>query len=305
MITWRETIDVIKEAFEINQKQLAIYLHISESALSRIRNEKADASFDYEAIFHDVFDPNNKNSPAYTLRETEEELLKILKGTIENHFEGVRKTLTAYRCWEITDYESFVLKWLKRTGKALIAEDNRAELESLTEAPDEQMVRIFEQAISEYHIATYIYNLPNYLMDGFPFSDQYFDMENFIKTIQDNVLGKFSVQQNEDVFIKICKFNHALESYKELCTPFQVNVLNRHGIIWTPDMNIADDAIIVAIDRVRAEIENSLHQNSIDEKAEIDKELFQLDANSEIITAHKRLCELFEEICPGKRLLIF
>lgn len=31
MITWKETIDIIREAFEIDQKQLAIYLHINES----------------------------------------------------------------------------------------------------------------------------------------------------------------------------------------------------------------------------------------------------------------------------------
>lgn len=224
---------------------------------------------------------------------TEEKLLKILKGVIENHFEGVWKTLTDNRYWEITDYESFVLEWLRLTGKALAAKDC------------DKMVRIFEQAISEYHIPTYTYNLPNYLNDGFPLSTQNFDIESFIKTIHDNVLEKFFAQQNEDIFLKIRKFNQVLKSYKDLCGPFQVDVLYSHGIIWTPDMNIADDTIIAAIDSVRAEIENNQYQNVPKEKVEMDKELFQLAANREIIVTRKQLCELFEEICPGKRLLIF
>lgn len=298
MITWKETIDIIKEAFEIDQKQLAIYLHINESALSRIRNDKAKASFNSDTIFHDVFDPKNENSLAYKkLGETEEELIKILKGVIENRFKGVQKTLAYYNCWEVTDYQSFVMKWLRRTENDLTAKgfDN--------------MVRIFEQAISEYHIPTYIYNLPNYLNDGSLPSTLHFDMENFIKTVQDNVLEKFFVQQNEDVSIKIREFNHILESYMELCGSFsclfQEDVLYCHGIIWTPSMNIADDAIIAAIDSVRAEIENNQHQNVPEEKAEIDKELFQLATTREFVSLRKQLCELFEEICPGKRLLIF
>lgn len=306
MITWRETIDVIKETFGISQKQLAAYLHTTESVLSRIRNGKANALFDHNVVFQNVFDPNNKDSPANALGETEDDLLIILKEIIENKFKNVQKALSDYKSWETTDYESFVLKWLRRTGKTLTPEDRdyTEGLESPAEAPAEQMVRIFEQAISEYHISAYLYNLPDYLMDGFPLSTQYFDMENFIKTIQNTVLEKFFAQQTEDVFIKIREFNHALESYEKLCN-FQVSVLDRHGIIWASGMNITDDAIIAAIEIECAKIENNSHQNFPEEKEEMGKELFQLGANREIIAVRKRLCELFEEICPGKRLLVF
>lgn len=112
------------------------------------------------------------------------------------------------------------------------------------------------------------------------------------------------MQQKEDVFIKIRKFNRTLKSYNRLCVLSPAD-LNRYGIIWVSDMDITDDAIMKAIDSERTEIENHLYQNDSEEKEEINKEVFQLNVAYKIVAARKRLCELFEEICPGKRLLIF
>lgn len=314
MIIWEETIDVITKTFEVKQKEISKCLHISESTLSRIKNGKGKASFDYNRVFHDVFDPNNEKSPAHEMMETEEELLIRLKKIIENCFKNVQKVLSDYNCWEITDYETFVLKWLRLTGKALTAEDydNKERLECLTEAPNEQMVRIFEQSIAEYNIISYIYNLPKYLSNGFPLWNQCSDMGDFIKTIQDKVLEKFFMWQKEDVFIKIREFNRTLKSYKESCYFLHADVLNDHCIIWTPDINVADDDIIAVIDSERAkinckrvEIEKYSNQNVSEEKAKIDEELSQLDITHDIVTYRKQLCELFEEICPGKQLLVF
>ncbi len=158
MITWKETIEVILSTFSISQKDLSNYLSISESTLSRLKNGKIGTKLDYDIVFRDVFDPNTQGSPAHALNETESWLLSLLKETIEKRFKNVQKILVDKNCWEIENYKSFILEWLKLTRNDLTAEDygNMEGLESSTEAPDEQMVRIFEQSISKYHIATYI-----------------------------------------------------------------------------------------------------------------------------------------------------
>lgn len=317
MITWKENVDIIMKTFEINQKELAQYLHISASTVSRAMTTGGKLTSKPEEIFNTIFDPNNKNSPAHKMDAKEGVLLNILKGIIENHFKDVQKTLADFDCWEITDYKSFVLKWLKQTGRVLTAEvySNKEGLEPSAETPVEQMVRIFEKSISEYHIPTHIYNLPNYLSnecDESSLSTQDSDMKNFVKSIQDNVLEKFLGQQNEDVFIKIREFNRVLESYNGNFSYWHIMTMTMdyyeilgYSIIGGSVVHIPDDDIIGAIDRECTEMENNLRQNISEEKEDINHELRRLNNTRDIIVRHKQLCELFEEICPGKQLLVF
>lgn len=134
MITWSDTIDITCEMFQINQQQLAGYLNISESALSRIRHGKARALFDSNAVFNNVFNPHTKGSPASNKNEDKDALLTLLKEIIEHSFPKAREAMAD--CWDGTDYQIFVLRLLGRTRqiplkkKAIAPNDSNVAIDS-------------------------------------------------------------------------------------------------------------------------------------------------------------------------------
>ena len=113
MITWKDTIHIICEMFEISQQQLAGYLCVGEGTLSRIKNGKARASIDNTAVFNAVFNPDTKSSPAHSKNESKAKLLELLKEIIEFSFPKVREAMAD--CWDEPDYQLFVLRLLGRT----------------------------------------------------------------------------------------------------------------------------------------------------------------------------------------------
>lgn len=109
MITWRDIINIACMMFEIDQKQLAKNLNVSQSTLSRIKNGKSKHSFTKNAMFKNVF---SANAPARSddtikeMKETEDDLLDLLKFIIESNFETVRIDMNDY--WIGSDYKKFV-----------------------------------------------------------------------------------------------------------------------------------------------------------------------------------------------------
>ena len=112
MITWGDTIGIILDMFStVNQKQLAGLLGISVSSLSKIKTGKRKGSFESEAVFNQVFNPDMTSSPA---KDTPRYLLNSLKDIIGSpKYEKVYKGMAD--CWNETDYKTFVITLLNRT----------------------------------------------------------------------------------------------------------------------------------------------------------------------------------------------
>lgn len=144
MITWRDTISIICEMFGLTQQQLAGYLNIGVSTLSKIKNDRTRASFDSNAVFNAVFNPDTKGSPAQAKNETEKQLLISLKETIEFEFNEVQEAMDD--CWEETDYRLFVIRLLGRSRQRnLLKEktpDDSDKVIPVTEAPSDEISEI-------------------------------------------------------------------------------------------------------------------------------------------------------------------
>ena len=329
MITWSDTIDITCEMFQINQQQLASYLNISESALSRIRHGKARALFDSNAVFNNVFNPHTKGSPASNKNEDKDALLTLLKEIIEHSFPKAREAMAD--CWNGTDYQTFVLRLLGRTrqrsfinngaqissdGEEVVATSDivgdkdghrKQKRASLGETPSEQMSDIFEQTVADYNIATYICKVSDYLC-GEPFYSS--NAFSFIDAIQTNILARFISQQNDKVFEKISEFSQEMRTYSGFLGMVRVAVSKKYGIFLKACG--FNNEIFGLIENDRGEMQSKLSEEPSTEDKDnkdlitgLEEELSQLDFISSILLAHKRLCELYGEICPGKRMHIF
>ena len=184
----------------------------------------------------------------------------------------------------------------------------KTEPASLGETAAEQMSKLFEQAVGNYNIATYICKLSDYLIEEPFYAGDIFDFVDFIQT---NVLSKYVGQQNEVIFKKISEFNLKLKSYCSFLGMIRLFISEKYGIMLKKAG--LNNEIISLIDTDYEEIKNkldgkiSINGDEINEASvlELEERLTQLDFLRNILLAHKQLCDLFEEICSGKTILVF
>jgi len=301
--TWGDVIDLITSAFDINQSRLAKMMLCDKSKITRIKRGMEIPSHGNEEIFANVFDPAKSENAAIS-GETLKYCLELLKETIESDFKGIFEAMSD--CWGEKEYKKFVLILLRRARQGASSKRGQNEV-SLSETPSEKMSKIFEQAVADFNIATYICRLPDYL-NGDPYcAENAFD---FIDAIKADILGQFVHQQDKDIFKQISEFTTALEAYSCFLGMIRLSVSEKYGSL----LKLAglDCEIIGLIDDERNEIKNKLgdkfsskESTNAPSDSELEGRLTQLDFIRSILLSHKRLCELFEKICPGKTILVF
>lgn len=209
--------------------------------------------------------------------------------------------------------------------------DKKQELESFNKTPTEQMRRLFERAVAEANIALHIRNLPDYLEDGLLCPQE---VASFFDTMQTKIASGFIDQQDEELFQKIKEFNTEVRSYFALLgmIPPKLELEKPELIIpaWQQPIEPVTDVTPEADRAAENDVERysnhwRKHQSydglfsllndartSLDEKSkcespppDIEEKLTRLHFISSIFSAHKRICELFEEITMGKTLTVF
>ena len=174
--------------------------------------------------------------------------------------------------------------------------------------PTEQMSKLFEQAVANYNIATYICKLSDYLTEE-PFYAG--DILAFVDFVQTNVLAKYVDQQNEIIYGNISEFSAELETYSGFLGMMKLSISEKYGIIIK--MMGLNNEIISLLDADYEEVKNNLDEeiskkeDDANESAvlELKGKLTQLDILRTVLSSHKQLCDLFEEICPGKTIFVF
>lgn len=127
MITWEDTISIIKAMFEVREKEIAKHLEVSVTAFSHVKRGHRPPSdkFNPSSVYRKIFNPTEKGSmaacdPKYMKphrakpENIEKEYLSDLKRIIEIKFPNVQSDM-AY-CWNVEDYRTFVLELLKLTN---------------------------------------------------------------------------------------------------------------------------------------------------------------------------------------------
>lgn len=158
VITWKLTIDLILETFGINQQELASLLGVGKSTLSRLKNGKQRPLITPEVVFYNVFDPDNKNSPA---KDTPNNLLENLKDTIEYpQYQEIRKVMDDL--WDKTDYKKFVEMLIQRTSYGPKFQVKTANMPNPnnTKTRSEQLQELFLRTIQAYKIMDIINRKP-------------------------------------------------------------------------------------------------------------------------------------------------
>ena len=287
-------------------------MYCNKAKITRIKNGKEMPTLGIEEIFANVFDPNNPGSAAKS-SETTKYHLSVLKDIIESDFKEIFEAMGD--CWKEENYKTFVLTLLGRARQGTSSQKQKKM--SLDKTPSTQMSKIFEQAVADYNIATYICKLPDYLNGESFYAGDIFD---FIDTIQTEVLGKFVNQQNEDVFKKISDFRVALDTYSGFLSMIRLSISEEYGILWKMYGSYEEVFCLVNDNyrKAKAELEKeiSAKENSQSESStntdEAEKKLNraetklnQLDFLHSILIAYKQICELYSEICVGKTLLVF
>lgn len=110
MIVWKDTIEIIKRTFSVDQQRIADCLNVKQYTLSKIKAGKVSPPFSSEDVYQKIFNPENSRSPA---NDTARFYFNLLKERIESDFPNVRESLNDY--WKEQDYKVFVLKLLDRT----------------------------------------------------------------------------------------------------------------------------------------------------------------------------------------------
>lgn len=64
MIVWKDTIEIIKRTFSVNQQQIADCLNVRPYTLSKIKSGSVSPPFSSEDVYQKIFNPENSRSPA-------------------------------------------------------------------------------------------------------------------------------------------------------------------------------------------------------------------------------------------------
>lgn len=278
-----------------------MYCH--KAKITRIKQGKETPTLGLEEIFTSVFDTTNPKSATESLG-TADYCLSLLKDVIESDFKEIFEAMAD--CWTEKDYKTFVLTLLGRARQGASSEKQKKM--PLVEMPSVQMSKIFENAVADYNIATYICKLPNYLDAGGFCGGDIFE---FIETIQSNVLSKYVSQQNEEIYKKISEFNHVLDAYAHFLCMITSAISQKYGMML--NLGVSYDEIIKTMDSDVAEIKTNLGKRTSMKEggtnepsvSMLEGELNQLSFIRSVLSAHKQLCKLFGEICPGKTILAF
>lgn len=329
MITWGDIIEITVFLFDTTQAKLEKQLNYSKGVVSKIKHGKQTPSASSKEFFSCVFDPNTPDSPAHKCKGTPKSYLESLKEEIAANFVEVRKDMDD--CWNENDYQQFVLILLGRAKKGISSKKKNQQskgsegIPSVSEKgndkvshkqqkkvppsgpPSEQMSKIFEQAIADYSIATYVCRLPDYLM-GEPFYAS--DSFAFVDAVQNDILTKFTNHQDEEIYNKISQFANAVKTYAGVLGMIRLSVSEEYGFMlkgcgFTTEIF---DEIDVACDAIKSSLDNKLSQADKSSNPSTDDsegKLIQLDFIRSILLAHKQLCKLYREIYPGRTLLLF
>lgn len=174
MITWKDTIEIIKRTFSIEQIEIANCLNITESQLSKVKTGKSKtvpSNFASSHVFRKIFDPSNEDSPA-SGKETPEYHLDVLKSIIQTEFAQVREDLSDF--WNEKDYKTFVIGLLDRTNLAKPPKDRTAQLASKKQPllgdlrcnTSKDVFDFFNQAVLDYRIKLFVESVdPSSIMD--------------------------------------------------------------------------------------------------------------------------------------------
>lgn len=167
MITWKDTINIIKAMFEVKDKDIAEHLKVSPSTLSHVKNgdRRPTDEFNSAKVYRKIFNPTEKGSIAYdeskikSLHTTkpediEKEFLSNLKIVIERGFPKVKSDMCD--CWNEEDYRTFVFKLLKLTGLGanLKGTSNREDRSApVTDVPPDNVAASVD---TDYNVDLYI-----------------------------------------------------------------------------------------------------------------------------------------------------
>lgn len=203
--TWIDVINLIEQMWEIKPNELAVYLKVNPSTISRIKNGiTLQPNIRVEDIYNNLFCPVKKGSRAFG--KDPKESLEILKDIIKgNGLDEVTKTL------DDSDYKKFVIGLLKLAkspkNEALTIQNTSSQnitnsTKKNYEPPD--MLDEFYQSLEDFAIEDFISKPVESLS-----SDRIRDAINFIGHIkyinnQEEFLPKNSnIDQHMTCFIDI------------------------------------------------------------------------------------------------------
>lgn len=257
MITWKDIINIACTMFEIDQKQLAKNLNVDQSTLSRIKNGKSKHSFTKNAMFKNVFSANAPARPddaIKEMKETEGDLLDLLKFIIESNFETVRIDMNDY--WMGSDYKNFVKRLLILAEQGSLskmreqsydktpttaeatpkltpirrpkrANSSKAQLPPLTDAetetaknlPPSGTVDAFYQSIQNFPIETFIESNPADSLS----QNTLWDAISFWGKMDCQQMQENDPDRDTEVYIHIIEFLSELEKYIAFLRSHSIN----------------------------------------------------------------------------------
>jgi len=211
-ITMGRILVLLKNLWTITNSRLAQDLGVSESTISRTINEiNIKSSIDAMRVYKPYLDPTEKNSLAYGMDEGK--LLDKIKIAAEAAGIG-----DAIRNLKYLSYESYVFRllYLANSDEVLDVDskdemdcDARPSSETFTIASDEQIIDVFNRAISIFKVAHFMSR------DEIGASS---DISEFVETMRIKLLPHFIHLQNECIYGQIMEFTEAIHSYNSLQT---------------------------------------------------------------------------------------
>ena len=138
MISWKDTINIIMRTYGCKQKELADLLGVSTAFLSKAKAGDRDVSeyFETEYSFEKIFGVNMSGSLAYG--KDEKDLLENMKFFISIGFKNVKYAMED--CWDETDYQTFIMKLLKRTMRVPAGSSWNTQLELCHILPEKPLL---------------------------------------------------------------------------------------------------------------------------------------------------------------------
>lgn len=243
MIYWEDTISIIMKLFELKNKEVAEYLDVAPSTLSKVKKgtQSPPCNFIAGNVYNKIFNTKNKKSFAYG--QNERLLLSNLREIIQNDFPAVYDAMKD--CWGEENYTVFVMELLNRTkhdkskgnkskrsnsrDKVVQTSDKAmdnactVEADSPEQAPDESKMSLCEFFCSE--------------LDGFSFSiERFLNSDPLALTgylIEDSIIfvGRIDAQRERDhdfdetleVNRSIINFIDALKDYLGFLMAYSTN----------------------------------------------------------------------------------
>jgi hypothetical protein len=127
-LTWNETINILKNIFEMPSNRLSAYFSLSPSAFSRLENGNTTKSYiDIDNLYKKIFDLENPKSLVCTKQWSADIVMSLLKNSGYTKNDSFQEVMCDV--WEEKDYKTFVMKMFTQTRMSSPSTKNYSDYE--------------------------------------------------------------------------------------------------------------------------------------------------------------------------------